>query len=102
MKIINYNELAEAKKNFLNKHDDWSVETSPMDEYGTYDKTYYCSDGAQWIENYRPVYERTTIEIKGVKIPVTVKLLETEAYNTDDAQSLLYYEKFYHEKEAEI
>ena len=102
MKIVNYNELAEAKKNFLNKHDDWSVETSPMDEYGTYYKIYHCNDGAQWIETYRPIYDRTTIEIRGVTIPVTVKLFETEAYNTDNPQSLFYYEKFYHKKETEI
>lgn len=102
MNIVNYQEFMKIKAEFFKKHDDWSVDTSPMDEYGAYSKSYICTDGARWIENMRPVWEKVTVEVKGVKIPVSVKLFETEAYNTDNADSVFYYEKFYHEKEAEI
>ncbi len=102
MLILNYDTFNAVKKDFLMRHGDWSVETSPMDEYGTYYKDYICEDGAQWHEVMRPVYEKATVEVKGVKVDVTVKLLETEAYNTDDSVSIYYYEKFNHEQEAEI
>ena len=104
MNIVKYDEYVKAKQDFLKKHGEngWEVDTSVMDEYGQYNKTYICADEAQWIEHMRPVWVDHDIEVRGCKCKIVVKLLETEFYNSDDASSSFYYEKFNHEKEAEI
>lgn len=103
MKVLHsYKEYFDYKLDFLNKHGDWSVETSPMNEYGEWHKAYICTDEATFYENMRPVYKDAEVVVCGVTIPVKVKLLETEMYNSDDAGSVYYYEKYHHEKEAEI
>ena len=90
----------EYKNAFIQKHSksDWRVETSPMDNDGKYVKTYIFEDGAQLVEVNRPVYETVEIEteVKGVKVVLkeTVKLFETECWNTDNAKSVKWYEKF--------
>ena len=90
----------EYKLAFIRKHDkgDWHVDTSPMDEYGRYVKTYVFSDGAQLTEVNEPHYETALVEyeVRGVKFSETktVKLFRTECWNTDDAKSVVWYEKF--------
>ena len=90
----------EYKRNFIKKHDDadWTVYTSPMDEYGQYVKNYVFTDGATLTEVNRPVYETVEVEteVKGIKVVIKqdVKLMETEAWNTDDAKSVKFYEKW--------
>lgn len=97
MKHDNY---LDYKRDFIRKHSkaDWSVHTSPMDEYGQYTKIYVFTDGAQLTEINRPVWETATAEaeVKGIKVTLTeeVKLMETEAWNTDDATSVKFYEKW--------
>lgn len=88
----------EYKNAFIKKHSkaDWSVHTSPMDEYGQYVKNYIFTDGATLTEVNRPVVETVTVETTVKGIPITihqdVKLMETEAWNTDDARSVKFYE----------
>lgn len=84
------------KNAFIKKHSeaDWTVHTSPMDEYGQYCKNYIFTDGAVLTEINRPVHETVEVEVKGVKIEVEVKLMETEAWNTDDVKSVKWYEKW--------
>jgi len=90
----------EYKRNFIKKHDDadWTVHTSPMDEYGQYVKNYVFTDGATLTEVNRPIYETVEVEteVKGIKVVIKqdVKLMETEAWNTDDAKSVKFYEKW--------
>ena len=90
----------EYKHNFIKKHNkaDWAVHTSPMDEYGQYVKNYIFTDGATLTEVNRPVFENIEVEteVKGIKITIreTVKLMETEAWNTDDAKSVKFYERW--------
>ena len=90
----------EYKKAFIENHKkaDWTVHTSPMDEYGQYVKNYLFTDGAVLTEVNRPVYEtaEAEVEIKGIKIKLTqqIKLMETEAWNTDDAKSVKFYERW--------
>lgn len=92
--------INEYKRDFINKHRkaDWTVATSPMDETGKYCKTYTFSDGAQLIEVNRPVWEtvKTTVEVKGILVDIEekVKLFETEAWNTDNAKSVKFYERW--------
>ena len=91
-------EYQDRKMAFLRKHEDWTVETSPMNEYGQYHKTYICRDHAVFTEINEPVYETVEIEteVKGVKIQIKqeVKLFRTEGWSTDDATSIICYEKF--------
>ena len=90
----------EYKNAFIKKHSkaDWSVHTSPMDEYGQYVKNYIFTDGATLTEINRPVWETVEVEteVKGVKVVIKqdVKLFETEAWNTDDAKSVKFYERW--------
>lgn len=90
----------EYKKAFIEKHKkaDWAVHTSPMDEYGQYVKNYLFTDGAALTEVNRPIYEtvEAEVEVKGIKFTLRqqVKLMETEAWNTDDAKSVKFYERW--------
>lgn len=92
---------AEYKKSFIRKHGkgDWRVETSPMREDDSYVKTYMFSDGAVMTEVNRPVYVEcldlyAMIDGKYVKVKekTTVKMFETECWNTDDARSVKWRE----------
>ena len=98
MNIITTSEYEKRKIAFLHKHSDWTVEISPVDEYGRYHKTYACTDGAVWTEINEPVYEtaEAEVEVKGVKFTIKqeVKLFRTEAWSTDDATSIYCFEKF--------
>ena len=88
------------KNAFIKKHNkaDWTVHTSPMDENGQYVKNYVFTDGATLTEINRPVWETVEVEteVKGVKVTIKqdVKLFETEAWNTDDARSVKFYERW--------
>lgn len=88
------------KRAFIESHKkaDWTVETSSMDADGKYCKVYTFTDGAQLIEVNRPVYEtvEAEVEVRGIRVKIqdTVKLFETEAWNTDDASSVQFYEKW--------
>ena len=76
---------------------DWKVDTSSMDEYGRYVKTYTFTDGFQLIEVNEPSYEKVAIdyEVRGVKFHEVkeVKLFRTEIWTTESA-SEIFYEKF--------
>ena len=95
-----YKTYAEYKKAFIQKHNkaDWTVDTSAMRQDGTYVKTYIFTDGAVLTEVNRPVWEtvEAEVEVKGVKVTLKqdIKLFETEAWNTDNAMSVKFYEKF--------
>lgn len=75
----------------------WKVETSPMDEYGRYVKTYIFDDGFQLTEVNEPAYETVNLdyEVRGVKFheEKQVKLFRTEIWTTESS-SELFYEKF--------
>ena len=91
---VNYEKYMADKKAFLRKHDDWRVDTSSMDEYGRYTKWYICADGACFTEEMYPTWETAEAEVRGVKVTVEIKMMRTEYYSTDDANSNYYYEKF--------
>lgn len=81
---------------FIQKHSkaDWNVETSGMDRNGKYVKWYNFSDGGQIVQVNEPVWETAEAEVRGVKVQVSVKLFRTEMWNTDDAKSVFWYEKY--------
>jgi len=88
---------SEYKRAFIQAHSksDWVVQTSPM-ENDTYVKNYIFEDGAVMTEVNRPVYfkAKAVIEELGIEAPTEIKLLETECWNTDDATSYKFYERW--------
>lgn len=80
------------------KGHDWHVETSPLREDGGYIKTYAFDDGATLTEVNRPVWIpiKAKATVKGIDVVLQdqVKLLETECWNTDDANSVKFYERW--------
>lgn len=95
---VNYNEYNSDKKAFFTKHNhDFTTDTSSMDEYGRYWKTYVFADGAQWLEAMTPVEE--TVETKAVVHGVElvfkndVKFMRIEFWSTESG-SKYYYEKW--------
>lgn len=91
---VTYKQYSEERGNFFKNHEyDYKVETSMMDEYGRYTKTYIFDDGATWYELMSPEFVTETIEIKLVNVKVEVKMLKTE-YWSSESGSKYYYEKF--------
>lgn len=92
---VNYETYNNEKRAFFKKHhNDFTCDTSSMDEYGRYYKTYSFADNAVWYETMSPEYVSQEIEVKLCKVTVEVKMFRTEYFNTDDAKSRYYYEKF--------
>ena len=85
------------KKAFFSKHKhDFTCDTSSMDSYGTWYKTYSFADGATWWERMGSSIEKGTVSVRGIDFPINVKMLRVEFWNTDDAFSKVYYEVFNH------
>lgn len=92
---VSYNDYINEKKEFFEEHcNDFKCDTSSMDEYGRYWKTYSFEDGAQWCEVMSPTYETVEVEIKFVKVKVEVKMFRTEFWRSDEIGRKFYYEKF--------
>lgn len=91
---VNYKVYNEEKQKFFKKHkNDFNCETSPMDGYGRYWKTYVFADGAQWCEAMTPVIDTIeTIHLE-CKVKVDVKFLRTEFWSTESG-SKYYYEQW--------
>lgn len=88
-------EYRNIKDKFFDKHNhDFQTYTSAMDSYGRWYKDYCFADGSLWHEDYYPTWEYAKVTIHEVVIDVEVKMLRTEYYSTDDAESRYVYEKF--------
>lgn len=91
---VDYKVYNKEKSEFFKKHNnDFSCDTSSMDEYGRYWKTYTFVDGATWYEAMSPDCIAYEVEVKMVKICETVKMLRTEFWSTESS-SKYYYERF--------
>ena len=93
MTILTMKEYYTVVSKFVNNHEVAKVETSPMIN-NTWYKNYLCEDGAAGTEVNRVVYEKVDVEVKGLKIQVEVKLLETEWFDTDSGKSVYMYAKY--------
>ena len=87
------------KTDFIEKHGaDWHVSTGGLDEYGRYEKHYVFADGAEMWEVNSPIWENATAEteIHGLKVVLRekVKFMRTEVWNSDDAHSQFFYERW--------
>ena len=100
MAIADYKQYMAEKREFFSNHGyDFEVSTSPMDQYGVYNKEFVFSDGAVWYERLAPTWRKAgaTVEVitgVTVRLEQDVKLFETEYWSTDNAESRKYYEKF--------
>lgn len=95
---VTYKEWMNEKDAFFKKHNhDFICDTSSMDEYGRYWKTYVFADGAQWCEAMSPVWEEvwTKATVHGVECSFKneVKFMRTEFWSTESG-SKYYYEKW--------
>lgn len=90
MTVITMHEYLERKMDFMKKHGEWKESGNVSGE--TINKILVFEDGATWTEITRPVYEKTTVTVKGLNLKTTVKLYETEIYNTDNSKSVYLYE----------
>ena len=91
---VNYKQYNDDKQKFFKKHkNDFRCDTTPMDEYGRYWKTYNFEDGAQWCEAMCPVYEKVNVTVHEVECTVEIKFLRTEFWTTESG-SKYYYEKW--------
>lgn len=90
---VTYKEYEADKKKFFEKHGyDYRVDTSQMmDE--RYAKTYLFEDGATWYELMCAEYVTEVVELKKVKVQVSVKMFKTEYWSSEEG-SRFYYEKF--------
>ena len=94
---VDYNEFTRLKKVFFGNHNhDFQCETSPMDQYGVYYKSYNFRDGATWYERMSPEFIDTQVTVAYNTIPLTIKMLKVEFWNSDNAFSKFYYEVFNH------
>lgn len=92
--VATYNEYQKEKLAFFEKHNyDYIVETSSMDEYGTYYKTYRFNDNAVWSERTSPQYVQVNVEVYKVQATAEVKMLCTEYWSTE-TKSKFYYENY--------
>ena len=80
------------KDRFFKKHKhDFQTYTSSMNEYGCWYKDYVFADGAQWHEDYSPVYESGIAIVRGVEVKIDgIKLLRTEYYSTESGSKYTY------------
>ena len=91
---VNYDTYIAEKKAFFEKHDyNYKCDTSSMDMYGRYTKTYSFEDGAQWMELMSDEYVEQEVEVKLVKMNVKFHLFKTEFWSTESG-SKYYYEKY--------
>ena len=97
-----YEDYSKVKKAFFDKYSkyDWRVETSGLDEYGRYHKEYIFENGKIWYEVMTPVTRTAVGYLKvehteiTIKVEQEVKLLQTEYWNSDNADSYYYYERY--------
>jgi len=93
MKILTMAEYYQTIQEFVSKHEINKVETSELVN-GQWSKNYYGEDGSAGTEINRIVYENVEVEVKGLKVKVEVKLLETEWFDTDNGKSVYMYQKY--------
>lgn len=95
---VSYETYKSEKQAFIKKHGkkDWKVVTSPMNEYGIYYKDYIFEDGTHFYERMAPVHFKQEVEVAHtmVKVEVEIKMMEIEYFDSDNADSRKYYEKW--------
>lgn len=94
-KEVRYDEYIMKKTEFLKWLGEWRCDTSQIDEYGCYRKTYYGAKGC-WHESISPRTEiiDTECEAHGIMVKLTkeVHFIRTEFWNSYDSRSFYMYE----------
>lgn len=93
-KTVAYEKYSDEMGAFFRKHkSEWTLHTSPMDEYDTYTKVYVFEDGAIWCERMSPETVKITVEVNKAFVDVKVKMLKTEFWSSETC-SKYYYEQY--------
>lgn len=96
---VNYTEYHKEMQEFIEKHmsgadADFRVETSPMDQYGSYYKDYIFTDGAVWSEKISRVKENVSslVNVHGIEMKISqwVELTCTEFWSTESGSKYVY------------
>lgn len=91
MSVVRENEYNNDKKEFFFKHkNDFTVKTTG-DSAEYYRKTYTFADGVVWYEVSTKQIIEDTIEIMGININVSIDVMQTEYWSSDDSHSKFYY-----------
>ncbi len=92
--VVTTKEYNKDKRDFLNRHGDFTVHTSSLDEYNSYHKEYVCEDGAVFYEVNGPEYVTIPVTVNLVDLDIEVELFRTEYWSSDNAKSKFCYEKY--------
>lgn len=94
---VRYKDYEKALKDFYTKHtkgDSYvDVFTSPL-EGNRYRKEYVSTDGGIFFEINEKISEVVDVVAHGIIVPVTVDLLRTEFFSTDNSKSAFVYQKY--------
>ena len=90
--MVTFEEYNKERTEFFKKHGECRVHDTGM-RNDSYFKTYDFADGANWYELSGPVFEDVTVEVHGMKVKTTVKLFQTEYWNTE-AGSQFFYDRY--------
>lgn len=94
MKKVSQKEYYERLGKFVNKHRVENIVTRAFENNGLI-KEYVCEDGAIGWEANRKIYETRKVEVvEGLIVKVTIELLETKWWDTDDSISIYMYERY--------
>lgn len=88
------NEVFNEDKNyFFTRHNwDYEIRTSPLENDGSYIKTYSFADGANWYEKVSPLETVVTATSHGVQFDAKVKLCKTDYWSSDISRERTYFE----------
>lgn len=88
---VTYQTYMSDKMAFIKKHgDEWTLDTSPLDEYGRYMKTYIFEDGAVFYELMGKVVEEVEVRHRGLSFKVQVEMYRTEYWSTEFCSRFIY------------
>ena len=89
--VATYRDYINRKTKFFQKHGSlYDMETTPLDEYESYTKTYIFEDGATWWEKMTPVIVTEEVEVKRINVNVDIKMLQTEYWDTEKGSEYYY------------
>lgn len=92
---VTYEIYNDDKNQFFTKHGwDFEVNTSSMEQDGTYGKTYAFKDNSAWFERMSPVTETVDVVIHGIKVETRVKLQKISYWTTDNSRERSYFERW--------
>ena len=93
MKEVTYEIYNDDKSFFFEKHGfDFELTTSPMQEDGTYFKTYAFKDNSVWYERMSHYVTNATVTVHNVQVEAKVELQRIDYWSSDISRERTYFE----------